>query len=136
MARKRRTKAEILAAESKGLGDTVEKVLEATGIAKVAKWILGEDCGCDERKAKLNELFPYKKPKCLEQPEHEWLKEWFDKKAEVIKPSEQKMILNIHSRVFGVRNEPTSCASCLMTRVRDLEQVFKTYNDADTEANK
>ena len=57
MTRKRRTKAEILAAESKGLGDTVEKVLEATGISKVAKWILGEDCGCDERKAKLNELY-------------------------------------------------------------------------------
>ena len=42
MARKRRTKAEILAAESKGLGDTVEKVLEVTGVAKVAKWLLGE----------------------------------------------------------------------------------------------
>ena len=132
MARKRRTKAEILAAESKGLGDTVEKVLEATGIAKVAKWILGEDCGCDERKAKLNELFPYRQAKCLEQPEYDWLKEWFNRKTEVVKPSEQKMILNIHSRVFGVRNEPTSCASCLMTRVRDLEQVFKTYEDANS----
>ncbi len=63
--RKRRTKAEILAAESQGLGDTVEKVLEVTGIAKVAKWLLGEDCGCDARKAKLNELFPYRQPKCL-----------------------------------------------------------------------
>jgi hypothetical protein len=136
MARKRRTKAEILAAESKGLGDTVEKVLEATGVAKVAKWLLGEDCGCDERKAKLNELFPYRKAKCLEQAEYDWLKEWFDRKTEVVKPSEQKMILNIHSRVFGVRNEPTSCASCLMTRVKDLEQVFKTYENADTEANK
>jgi hypothetical protein len=132
MARKRRTKAEILAAESKGLGDTVEKVLEVTGVAKVAKWLLGEDCGCDERKAKLNELFPYRKAKCLEQAEYDWLTEWFDKKSEVIKPSEQKTILAIHSRVFGVRNEPTSCASCLMTRVRDLEQVFKTYEDANS----
>ena len=43
MARKRRTKAEILAAQSEGLGDTVEKVLEVTGVAKVAKWVLGED---------------------------------------------------------------------------------------------
>jgi hypothetical protein len=132
MARKRRTKAEILAAQSEGLGDTVEKVLEVTGVAKVAKWVLGEDCGCDERKAKLNELFPYRKAKCLEQAEYDWLKEWFDKKSEVIKPSEQKMILNIHSRVFGVRNEPTSCASCLITRVRDLEQVYKTYEDANS----
>ena len=56
MARKRRTKAEILAAQSEGLGDTVEKVLEVTGVAKLAKWVMGEDCGCDDRKAKLNAL--------------------------------------------------------------------------------
>ena len=36
--------------KSKGLGDTVEKVFKATGVDKVAKWVLGEDCGCDERK--------------------------------------------------------------------------------------
>jgi len=130
--RKRRTKAEILAAESTGLGDTVEKVLEVTGVAKVAKWLLGEDCGCDERKAKLNELFPYRKPKCLERAEYDWLKEWFDKNTNVVKPSEQKTILNIHSRIFGVRNEPTSCAPCLLERVKDLEQVFKTYEDANS----
>jgi hypothetical protein len=130
--RKRRTKAEILAAESTGLGDTVEKVLEVTGVANVAKWLLGEDCGCDERKAKLNELFPYRKPKCLERDEYDWLKEWFDKNTNVVKPSEQKTILNIHSRIFGVRNEPTSCAPCLLARVKDLEQVFKTYEDANS----
>jgi hypothetical protein len=136
MARKRRTKAEILAQESKGLGDTVEKVLEVTGVAKVAKWLLGEDCGCDERKAKLNELFPYRKAKCLEQSEYDWLTEWFDKKSEVIKPSEQKTILAIHSRVFGVRNEPTSCGSCILERVNQLKQVYNTYEDADSQANK
>ena len=73
MARKRRTKAEILAAQSEGLGDTVEKVLEVTGVAKLAKWVMGEDCGCDERKAKLNSLFPYRKPECLLKDEHEYL---------------------------------------------------------------
>ena len=118
--------------KAQGLGDTIEQVFQVTGIDKVAKWILGEDCNCDKRKEKLNELFPYKKAKCLEQPEYEWLKEWFEKKTDKVLPSEQKTILAIHSRVFGVRNEPTSCASCLMTRVRDLEQVFKTYEDANT----
>ncbi len=52
--RVRRTKAEIEA--SKGLGDTVEKVFKATGIDKIAKFILGDDCKCDERKEKLNKL--------------------------------------------------------------------------------
>ena len=45
--------------KSKGLGDTVAKITKATGIKKVVKFIAGEDCGCDARKAKLNELFRY-----------------------------------------------------------------------------
>lgn len=129
MARKRRTKAEILAAESKGLGDTVEKVLEVTGVSKVAKWLLGEDCGCDERKAKLNELFPYKKPLCLEQTEYEYLNEWFNKKTDKITPIEQSKLFAIHSRIFKVRNEPTSCSSCVLSRIKDLEKVYTQYKD-------
>jgi hypothetical protein len=129
MARKRRTKAEILAAESKGLGDTVEKVLEATGISKVAKWILGEDCGCDERKAKLNELFPYKKPLCLEQLEYDWLHEWFSRNTDKVTASEQVELFKIHSRVFQVRNELTSCPSCVAERINDLRKVYNEYKD-------
>ena len=30
----------------KGLGDSIEKVFKKTGIDKVAKKVLGEDCGC------------------------------------------------------------------------------------------
>ena len=45
--------------ESKGLGDTVEKIAQATGIDKLAKTILGDDCGCKERKKFLNKKFPY-----------------------------------------------------------------------------
>ena len=129
MARKRRTKAEILAAESKGLGDTVEKVLEVTGIAKVAKWILGEDCKCEERKAKLNNLFRYRKPLCLEQSEFEWLEEWFKVNRNTVNPSEQGIILKIHSRIFQVRNEPTSCGPCLLEMVEQLKAVYNTYKD-------
>ena len=135
MARKRRTKAEILASESKGLGDTVEKVLEATGIAKVAKWLLGEDCKCDERKAKLNELFPYKKPLCLEENEFSYLNEWFNKNTDRVTPIEQVELFKIHSRVFQVRNELTSCPSCVIQRIDDLKKVFNEYKDesnADT----
>ena len=51
--------------KAQGLGDTIENVLQATGIDKVAKFILGEDCGCDERQEKLNSLFSYQKPNCL-----------------------------------------------------------------------
>jgi hypothetical protein len=130
MARKRRTKAEILAEQSKGLGDTVEKVLEATGIAKVAKWLLGEDCGCDGRKEKLNKLFSYKKkPLCLEESEFSWLKEWFDRNTDKVTPIEQIELFKIHSRIFQVRNELTSCPSCVASRVSDLKIVYSEYVD-------
>ena len=129
MARKRRTKAEILAAKSEGLGDTVEKVLEATGIAKVAKWLLGEDCGCDERKAKLNELFPYRKMLCLEENEFTYLDEWFSKNTDIVRPIEQIELFKIHSRVFQVRNELTSCPTCVAERIADLRIVYNQYKE-------
>jgi hypothetical protein len=50
---------------SKGLGDSIAKVTHAIGIDKLADKIaqaLGEeDCGCERRREKLNELFPFKK---------------------------------------------------------------------------
>ena len=50
--------------QSKGLGDTVEKLTKATGIKKavdVVSKAVGKDCGCKGRKDKLNKMFPYKK---------------------------------------------------------------------------
>ena len=129
MARKRRTKAEILAAKSEGLGDTIEKVLEVTGVSKVAKWLLGEDCKCDERKAKLNELFPYKKPLCLEEAEFTYLDKWFNKNTDIVRPTEQVELFKIHSRVFQVRNELTSCPTCVAERVTDLRKVYNQYKE-------
>ena len=134
MARKRRTKAEILAAQSEGLGDTVEKVLEVTGVAKVAKWLLGEDCGCDERKVKLNSLFPYRKPECLLKDEHEFLSEWFTEKRYTMKPTEQKELLKIYNRVFKVNMQPTSCGSCLRDVMNKLEILYNSYADTNAES--
>lgn len=129
--RKRRTKAEIEASkivnESQGLGDTVEKVLEATGIAKVAKWIMGEDCGCEERKQKLNELFPYKKPLCLQEDEYTYLTEFFSRGTNRIKPTEQQQLLRIYNRVFKERQEPTTCSSCWQNILNKLIKVHAEY---------
>ena len=129
MARKRRTKAEILAAQSEGLGDTVEKVLEVTGVAKLAKWVMGEDCGCDERKALLNKFFPYRKPECLLKDEHDFLSEWFTEKRYTMKPTEQKRMLEIYNRVFKVNMQPTSCGSCLRDVMNKLETLYNSYKD-------
>ncbi len=50
-------------APSRGLGDTVAKVLEATGVARVVKAVAGENCGCKKRQEALNRLVPYSESK-------------------------------------------------------------------------
>jgi hypothetical protein len=113
--------------QSKGLGDTVEKVLQATGIDKVAKFIMGEDCGCEERKQKLNTLFPYNKPECLTEDEYNYLTEWFAVNRNSVKPSEQREILKIYNRTFKVNQEPTSCATCLQEIIDKLKKIYDNY---------
>ena len=47
-----------------GLGDTIEKFTEATGIKTFVDKVsngLNVPCGCQERKETLNKIFPYKK---------------------------------------------------------------------------
>lgn len=46
----------------KGLGDTVENILENTGIAKVVKSVI-KSCNCTKRKDYLNRVVPYKNTK-------------------------------------------------------------------------
>lgn len=48
--------------KSKGLGDTIEKITEYTGIKKVVETVAkatGKDCGCNKRRDTLNRVFPY-----------------------------------------------------------------------------
>ena len=116
--------------KSKGLGDTVEKVFKATGVDKVAKWLFGEDCGCKERKEKLNYLFPYQKPLCLKQSEHKILTNYFVRNSDQIKESEQKELLGIYNRVFKDNRELTSCSSCFLNGVwKKLERIYKEYEN-------
>lgn len=114
---------------SKGLGDTVAKFTEATGIDKVVHFIAGEDCGCDKRKEKLNKLFPYKTPECLTEVEHEQLTNLLPKMTVRVKPSEQLQFLKVYNRVFKTNEQPTSCASCLNDMLRKIKQVYNAYEN-------
>ena len=63
-------------AESRGLGDSIEKFTKATGIKKVvesaAELVGKKDCGCGERRDTLNRMFPYN-------PNGNWLSQRFKK---------------------------------------------------------
>jgi hypothetical protein len=47
--------------ESKGLGDTIAKITNATGIDKLVHKVVGKECGCNKRREVLNVKFPYRK---------------------------------------------------------------------------
>jgi hypothetical protein len=51
--------------EAEGLGDAIAKVTHALGLDKAAEKVANamgkKDCGCNRRREKLNELFPFKK---------------------------------------------------------------------------
>ena len=113
--------------ESEGLGDTLEKVFKATKIDRLVKFIAGEDCNCDERKRKLNEMFQYRaKPLCLEEDEYIFLLEFFKSNPTQIKPSEQKVMQKIYERVFSLRMQEF-CDGCIKTMVSKMKQVYEAY---------
>ena len=125
--------------KSKGLGDTVEKITKATGIEQATDWIfdkLGKDCGCDARKEKLNKMFPYKNPLCLNEDEYMYLKGFFAQKKHAVNVFEQKRLLDIHNRVFKTNKKSSSCGSCVRDLVNTIERLFKEYeHEAENKNN-
>ena len=114
--------------KSSGVGDTIEKITKVTGIDKLAKWALGEDCGCDDRKKTLNHIFPYQKPNCLTESEYNYLNELFSKPKNTVSSKVQAEILQIFNRVFNEKREMTSCSSCFLNGVYSkLERILKEY---------
>jgi len=131
MAQKRTRRTPAQMAESKksqGLGDTIEKFTEATGIKALVKFIAGEDCGCQERKEKLNLLFPYRKPLCLTEDEYNYLTTFFSRaNKNQIKPTEQLALLKISNRVFKEKQEASTCVSCVKEMVDRLTKLHNEY---------
>lgn len=113
-----------------GLGDVVERVTEATGIKKAVKFIAGEDCGCNERKEKMNQIPILKRRNvnCLTEDEYNYLSQWFSNDSNMIRQDDQNKILKIYNRVFNQRRERTSCGSCIKTMIDELKILFNQYD--------
>jgi hypothetical protein len=120
--------------QSKGLGDTIAKITEATGIDKLVKFIAGEDCGCDERKEKLNKLFPYAKPQCLTEDEFNTLDTYFKQNTNTLTSNEQRSLIAINNRVLNQRLTFSTCSSCLRDLVSKLRIIHAEYTPEETTA--
>lgn len=117
--------------KSKGLGDDIEKyITKPLGIKKVVDTVakaLEKDCGCESRKKKLNNWFP--KRGALTQDEYELLDLFFATyNGNSLKSIEERdMIYTIYNRVNKLKDQPTSCSSCLKRVVENLRAKYNEY---------
>ena len=109
---------------SEGLGDTIAKVTEATGIKKAVKFIAGEDCGCDERQERLNRIFKYDKPECLNEDEYEYIADWIDNGKNKLNNKQLKEMNVIYNRVF---KKKFKCQKCSAPRM--MKEIVTYFND-------
>ena len=114
--------------KSRGLGDTIKKVTEATGIEKVVKSFFGDECGCEDRRQRLNQMFPYKTITQMT-PEHLALFET------VIQPAYRGRTLTktqadefylLYEEVFNERKPRTNCSTCNKNMYLELLKVYES----------
>jgi hypothetical protein len=120
-------KSKTIKKKSKGLGDTVAKVTKATGIDKAVKFIAGEECGCEERKEKLNKLFPYNQPECLNESEYNFLKDFYSIARNTVTYPQQLELIAISNRVLKTKLQPSSCSSCIKSLMEKLKKLYDNY---------
>jgi hypothetical protein len=117
--------------KSKGLGDSIEKLTEVTGIKKVVEMFseaTGIDCGCDERKEKLNNLFPYNRNiNCLNESDYTKLTKYLSAQQTTLTAIEQQEVSDIYFNVFNYRLQISSCASCWKGKLDELRRVYNEY---------
>jgi len=117
--------------KSAGLGDSIEKLTEVTGIKKVVEMFseaTGIDCGCDERKEKLNNLFPYNRNiNCLNESDYNKLTKYLSAEQTTLTAIEQQEVSDIYFNVFNYRLQISSCASCWKGKLDELRRVYNEY---------
>jgi len=120
--------------ENGGLGTTIANTLETIGVKKLVDIFLdGKDCGCDERKEKLNKVFPSRfKARCFTEEEYNAWKEFTAIKTITITAQQRKMICDLHHNVFLQKgNVYYPCLNCspkpIIQMIDKLDKVFATY---------
>jgi hypothetical protein len=121
MARPRKNKP-------RGLGDTVETIIKATGLDK----LVSDDCGCEARKEALNNLLPYRyKARCVTEEETAEWKAFKDRVSIRIPWEDVQFVCKLYSDVFSkVYWEP--CSGCspkpLISMINRLDVVFDEFS--------
>lgn len=107
------------------MGDTIEKVTQATGIDKAVKAIAGDDCGCKERRDLLNRIFPYGSymnpdDRTTWEQEFTGWEDW-----STVPLEKQKKLVEIYNRSARGKRKLTRCGKCVKDLLRDTETLYQ-----------
>ena len=107
------------------MGDTIAKVTGAIGLDKAVKAIAGEDCGCDERKNKLNKIFKYRKLECVNEEDFAYLTNFFKGNPSKVTHSQKIRLIGIYNFAFN-QNEKltTTCSPCISRVMKNLKKYL------------
>lgn len=113
--------------KSKGLGDTIEAITEATGIKAIVDKVselTGIPCGCEERKETLNALFPRHKEMTVEQ-----VVKWESIQDQIaenrINPTGKEIIQSLYNDLHFINRTIRSCSSCAKQMVDAIERIYQ-----------
>jgi len=120
-----------------GLGDTVEEVLETTGVKKLFHiFVDGKDCGCEERKQKLNELLPYRfKARCLTEEEYNQWKAFKEVRTLKMTWGQVIYVCDLHASIFKRGKWYPDCINCsgtvkaLIAMIDRIDKVYDAYEN-------
>tara|TARA_B110000037_G_C17048569_1_gene476762 strand:- start:224 stop:694 length:471 start_codon:yes stop_codon:yes gene_type:complete len=120
-----------------GLGDVVEAFTKATGIKAIVDKVsdvLGVDCGCDERRERLNNLLPRgrKQVRCMTDEEYTEYGLFIDtRKAGRLEADEVKYLMTLYTKIYNRKWAKVRCTQCaLKGRVKEaMSDLDRTYNN-------
>lgn len=121
-----------------GLGDVIESVTKATGIKKVVDAVsssLNVDCGCDDRKLKINQILRFKPLDCFNEEEFNFLSQFYNEKEGRFKESgsisgeDVKRLVQIHNRVSPRQvSFDGTCSPCFKNSIlKPLSDMYIQY---------
>ena len=117
--------------KSKGLGDMIDSITTKTGIKKVVNKIseaTGIPCNCEERKQKLNQMFPnFRNIRQFTEDEIKIYDEVVPgiELRQRLNAEEKTIIATLYNGVFGQNPQWKTCSPCNKQIMDNLKKVYE-----------
>ena len=117
--------------KAQGLGDKVAAVTKATGIEKIVKTFFGDDCGCDERRERLNKMFS-RSVKMMDEEQRKFFAEEIMtryKSGQNLTKHIGDEFYKLYEELLSKKKKRTTCTSCNKNMYIELLKIYESSCD-------